>query len=270
MKSDKGDNRIKALVVAPIVIGLILIVIGIVSKINGVLYAGIAVLFGGSGVAAFITVIVAMVWLKRSNSEDTDADGIESGKRSARTAKKELTDSEREYRDRIEDELTHESESLLEIDYEVTEADIDELVDREMEIETEFIRSDETDEDFETYVSKRRLLYEEMRQKIMKNPPLDDELFDEPEAETPLDEPDGKAEPVSKTPIVEPTETPILPTEKKEPEKPSVAAEHIAPETPPVASDADGESVEPEAPSHAPTSTRTKRAAVAYKGIKKK
>ncbi len=68
----KTDKKIKALVIAPVVIGLILIVIGIVSQNTGVLYAGIIVLFGGSVVAAFITVAITVIKVKRDNSEIAD------------------------------------------------------------------------------------------------------------------------------------------------------------------------------------------------------
>ncbi len=437
------DKRIRALVIAPVIIGLILIVIGIVSQGTAVLYAGITVLFGGSGIAAFITVAITVISVRRGNSENTvgsaaqgDPDGetkpadgkarrsdtgkkvfsalfvfaflgcliggmallsvgytavgvtvfgcafliivgaiiissarariarskaletdkytlriadvdsceacgtvavmdvdtgckytvrftvggkqysaksresycpgdrlkvllhengekvkivgkanaadkedIKSGKHSAvRAAQKKLTDSDREYRDKAEEELTRESEQLLEMDN-VTDADIDELADREIEIEMEYLESDKTAEDFDSYWAKRRLLYDEMRRKIMNNPPLDDEPFAEPEDETPFVEPDGKDEPESDTPFAEPIDTPpIVPTEKKEPETPPAAAKAAeAPidiKEPSDAANEDGGSTEPETPSHVPTEsvrpTRTKRAAVGYKGIKKK
>ncbi len=436
----KTDKKIKALILAPVIIGLILIVIGIVSQNTGVLYAGIIVLFGGSGVAAFITVAITVISMKRGNSENADgssvqdgetnsADGkarhsdtgkkvfsalfvlaflgcliggmvllsvgyiavgvtvfacsflliigaiiistararmsrskasekekytlriaevnsceacssvtvmgmetsckymvwltidgkqysaksresyyrgdrlkvllhengekvkivektsaddeknIESGKHSAvRAAQKKLTDRDKEYRDKIEDELTHLSEQLLEMDNVITHEDIDELVDRELEIEMEYLESDETDEDFDKYEAKRRLLYDEMRRKFMNNPPLDG-AFDEPEPETSFDEQDGKAEPESDTPNnAEPTDAPpIVPSYEKEPETPT-EAEKAADVTPDikasVAAEENSGSTEPETPFHATAEparpTRQKRVAVGYKGIKKK
>ncbi len=294
----KVDKRIKAIVIAPVAIGFILIVIGIVSRNESVFEAGIIVLFGGSGVAALISVLYTLIKIRRGNYINSDvsaendenvktvekagaddADGVENGKSSAvRAVRKKLTDRDKEYRDKIEDELTHESERLLEMDN-VTDADIDELADREIEIEMEFIKSDETDEDFDSYVSKRRLLYDEMRRKIMKNPPLDDEPFDESEAETPFVEFGDKDEPEKETPSVEPTDMPpTVSAVQEEPETPHDVAKAAEASTdievPTVAAKEDGGSTEPETPSHVPTEpvrqTRTKRDVVGYKGIKKK
>ncbi|MBD5131821.1 MAG: hypothetical protein HDT28_04410 [Clostridiales bacterium] len=70
----KTENKFKLIVFLPIVIGIALLIIGMVTGSSIMTYAGIAVLFGGSFLVAMITAIVVIVRAVRgSGTSDTSS-----------------------------------------------------------------------------------------------------------------------------------------------------------------------------------------------------
>jgi len=64
-------KKVKLIFVLPVVIGIALIIVGIVTSSTALLYAGIGVLFGGSfAVAAIVTVVAVVKAVKSSGTDD--------------------------------------------------------------------------------------------------------------------------------------------------------------------------------------------------------
>ena len=64
-------KKVRLIFVLPVVIGIALIIVGIVTSSTALLYAGIGVLFGGSfAVAAIVTVVAVVKAVKSSGTDD--------------------------------------------------------------------------------------------------------------------------------------------------------------------------------------------------------